>query len=84
MLRFERQLRHLVQDVWRALTEPTELELWFPAHIQMEFRVGRRMTFAFLANDIVPPPGTVTAIEPPRLFAFDWGEDDLRFEVLRS
>ena len=84
MLRFERRLRHPVQDVWRALTNPAELDLWFPAHIQMEFRVGGRMTFAFLANDIVPPPGTVTAIEPLRLFAFDWGEDGLRFEVTKA
>ncbi len=30
-LRFDRTLAHSVERVWRAITEPTELERWFPA-----------------------------------------------------
>lgn len=35
-LRLERRLRHPVQRVWRALTEPDELAHWFPADAPME------------------------------------------------
>ena len=30
-LRFERCLAHSVERVWRAVSEPAELERWFPA-----------------------------------------------------
>lgn len=30
-LRFERTLAHSVERVWRAISEPAELECWFPA-----------------------------------------------------
>ena len=30
-LRFERELAHSVERVWRAVSEPAELERWFPA-----------------------------------------------------
>ena len=29
-LRFERYLAHSVERVWRAVSEPAELERWFP------------------------------------------------------
>jgi uncharacterized protein YndB with AHSA1/START domain len=35
-LRLERRLRHPVQRVWRAITEPDELAHWFPADAPME------------------------------------------------
>jgi hypothetical protein len=30
-LRFDRTLAHSVERVWRAITDPTELQRWFPA-----------------------------------------------------
>jgi uncharacterized protein YndB with AHSA1/START domain len=30
-LRFDRTLPHSVERVWRAISEPTELQRWFPA-----------------------------------------------------
>ena len=30
-LRFERTLAHSVERVWRAISDPAELERWFPA-----------------------------------------------------
>ena len=86
-LRFERRLAHPVEKVWRAVTEPSELAHWFPAHVTIEeMRVGGRLTFDFLGEDFPPGSGEITELDPPRVFAFDWdgfeeGVDNLRFEL---
>ena len=40
-LRFERRLAHSVERVWRAVTEPAELERWFVAAGRLDARGGR-------------------------------------------
>ena len=81
-LRFERELRHGQDRVWRAVTDPEELRAWFPAEVIYEQRVGAPMQFDFGgAHDIDPWPGEVLEWDPPRAFAFLWGEDTLRFEL---
>ena len=80
-LRFERRLRHSVDAVWRAVTEPAELAHWFPAEVEVDLRVGGRMRFAFSDEVFPPSDGEVTECDPPRRFAFDWGEEHLRFEI---
>ncbi|MBB5955991.1 uncharacterized protein YndB with AHSA1/START domain [Saccharothrix tamanrassetensis] len=76
VLRFERLLRHSPAKVWRALTEPAELEHWFPAKVVID---GKAMRFVFpdATND-----GEVLESDPPRVFAFRWHTDVLRFELL--
>jgi uncharacterized protein YndB with AHSA1/START domain len=79
-LRFERHLRHGVDRVWRAVTEPGELAAWFPAAVIYEQRAGAPMQFDFggmHGQDVWP--GEVLEWDPPRAFAFRWGTDDLRF-----
>lgn len=79
-LRFERRLRHGVDRVWRAVTEPDELAAWFPAAVIYEQRAGAPMQFDFggmHGQDVWP--GEVLEWDPPRAFAFRWGTDDLRF-----
>jgi uncharacterized protein YndB with AHSA1/START domain len=81
-LRFERRLRHGQDRVWRAVTDPDELKEWFPAAVIYEPRVGAPMQFDFggaAGQDVWP--GEVTDWDPPRAFAFRWGEDELRFEL---
>jgi uncharacterized protein YndB with AHSA1/START domain len=80
-LRFERRLGHPIEAVWRAVTEPEELARWFPANVTVEPRAGGRMTFAFPDEGLPPSEGEVTEYDPPRRFAFTWGEDHLRFEL---
>jgi uncharacterized protein YndB with AHSA1/START domain len=82
VLRFERRLRHPPERVWRAVTEPDELARWFPSAVRYEPRVGAPMTFDFGGkHGIASMPGEVLAWDPPRAFAFAWGEDVLRFEL---
>ena len=84
-LTFERRLSHPVDHVWRALTDPRELEHWFPSKVVVdELAPGAEMTFEFENMPLDAPStmgGRVTDFDPPRLFAFYWGEDHLRFEL---
>ena len=84
-LSFERRLSHPVEVVWRAITESGQLEQWFPSKVVVdELRPGGEMTFAFEDMPLDAPStmtGRVTEFEPPRRFAFYWGEDHLRFEL---
>lgn len=84
-LRFERRLSHPVEVVWRAITESDELEHWFPSRVEVdELRPGAEMTFRFENMPLDAPStmtGRVTEFDPPRLFEFYWGEDQLRFEL---
>ena len=83
-LEFERRLDHPAGAVWTAITEPAELEHWFPTKVEVDLRPGGEMLFRFEDTPIETPPtmpGRVTDLDPPRLFAFDWGEDHLRFEL---
>lgn len=80
-LRFERRLAHPIEAVWSSVTEPGELAHWFPAEVTVDLRVGGRMSFAFADEAFPPSGGEVTECDPPRRFAFSWGEEHLRFEL---
>lgn len=84
-LAFERRLSHPVERVWRAITDPAELEHWFPSKVVVdELAPGAEMTFEFedMPLDAASTMGgRVTDVDPPRLFAFTWGDDHLRFEL---
>jgi hypothetical protein len=48
----------------------------------MDFVTGGKMRFTFLDKDVDTPNGRITELDPPRVFAFDWGQENLRFELL--
>jgi uncharacterized protein YndB with AHSA1/START domain len=80
-LTFERRLAHPVEHVWRAVTDPAELAHWFPSAVSGEVAPGGRLTFEFPDDHMPPLEGEVVELEPPRRFAFTWGEDVLRIEL---
>jgi uncharacterized protein YndB with AHSA1/START domain len=80
-LTFERRLAHPVERVWRAVTDPDELAHWFPSRVSGDVAPGARLTFAFPDGDLPALEGEVVELEPPRLFAFTWGDDVLRIEL---
>jgi uncharacterized protein YndB with AHSA1/START domain len=75
VLRMERWLNHPPEKVWRAVTEPERLADWFPEKITPELRVGG--TVAYESGE----SGAVTDLDPPRLIAYTWGTDHLRWEL---
>jgi uncharacterized protein YndB with AHSA1/START domain len=78
-VRFERRLRHGIAAVWRTVTEPAELAHWFPCAVEVDLRVGGAMRFTFSPDFVLD--GEVLELDPPRLFAFRWGKDLLRFAL---
>jgi uncharacterized protein YndB with AHSA1/START domain len=77
-VRFERRLSHPVEAVWRAVTEPEELAHWFPAAVEID---GRRLRFTPADGAAPPADGEVLELEPPRRFAFTWGDERLELEL---
>ena len=81
VLRFERKLAHPPEKVWRAITEPDELAHWFPATIEGERRRGAPLRFVHPGGEGPTLEGEVKEFDPPRLFAYTWGESVLRLEL---
>jgi uncharacterized protein YndB with AHSA1/START domain len=75
-LRMRRELAHPPEKVWAALVEPDRLAAWFPTSARPELRVGGTVDFG--------PDGTgeITELEPPRVIAYTWATDHLRWEVV--
>jgi uncharacterized protein YndB with AHSA1/START domain len=82
VLRFERLLDRSIAEVWRALTERSELAAWFPCDIvNGEWKVGASLHFVFRGGEWHDLEGVVLEFEPPHLLAFSWGAETLRFEL---
>lgn len=81
VVRLERSLRHPVEMVWRAITDPAELRHWFPSDVSMEYRIGGVVRFAFRNGEGPDLEGRVVEFDPPHLLAFLWGDSVLRFEL---
>jgi uncharacterized protein YndB with AHSA1/START domain len=88
VLRFERRLAHSPEKVWKAITDPAELTHWFPQDVEGTFAPGARLRFVFRGGPVVLEgkviedfKGEVLEIDPPRLIAYTWGEDILRWSL---
>lgn len=69
VLRIERRFAHAPEKVWRAVIEPERLSRWYPGTVTLlEPWVGGRMAMDY--GQGWTTTGVVTAIDPPRLFAF--------------
>ena len=80
VLRFERALTHPPERVWRALTQLDDLRAWHPSPFELEPLLGGTVRY-------LPPDGAafgegqVTEYDPPRVLAYTWGDDLLRWEL---
>jgi uncharacterized protein YndB with AHSA1/START domain len=81
-VRFERHLSHPPEKVWRALVDRDELRTWFPTDIITdEWKVGATLEFPFRNNEGPTVTGTVLELDEPRVLAYTWGDDTIRFEL---
>ncbi|MEV4165827.1 SRPBCC domain-containing protein [Nonomuraea dietziae] len=81
VLRMERPLPHPVHAVWRALTDRAMLARWFPADLRIDDPMpGGKVVFDFGSGERAMI-GMVTDFDPPRLLAYTWEGDHLRWQV---
>ena len=78
-LRFTRRLAHPREKVWRAVTEPEHLAVWYPQQIVGERRAGAPLRFVSSAGDAFD--GQMLVFDPPSVMEFTWGPDLLRIEL---
>jgi len=67
---FRRLIRHPIQDVWAAITDPKQVEVWFLAKVRREDVRG-----GFLAMDHpngVHATGRVLEWSPPHAYEYEW------------
>lgn len=81
VLRMERRLAHPVEKVWRALSEPGELVHWFPTAVELDLVPGGKVRFVEHSDEYPSLDGEITDLDPPRLIAYTWDEDHLRWEL---
>ena len=71
---FERRLAHRVERVWRAISDPAELERWFPAAAPWTPAAGE----TFEAGGAT---GEVTDVDAPHRLAWTFAGDRYSFEL---
>jgi uncharacterized protein YndB with AHSA1/START domain len=70
--RFERLLRHPVEVVWRAITEPDEIDRWMGTRPEIDLRPGGHYITHHRTGDRVVD--RITRLEPPRLLEHTFWE----------
>lgn len=81
-LRLERRLAHPAEKVWRALTERPHLEQWFPGPFTGELEAGGVIEFDSPGHGMPAMTGRVLEVDPPRVLAYTWDSDVLRWELV--
>lgn len=82
---FERRIAASPERIWRALTEPEELEAWL-ARAELELRPGAAIVLTFDNEDAESVMhGTITDVQEGRVIEYSWGEGNVesvvRFEI---
>ncbi len=80
-LRLQRVLPHDPDQIWEALTTAAELQHWHPSPFEFERRVGGRVRYLAPLAGTEMPDGEVLDYDPPRVLAYTWGDDELRWEL---
>ena len=81
-----RELRHSPEKVWQALTDPAHLREWAP--FEADGNLGTVGKTVNLTTVWAPTPQVsetkVTRAEAPRLLEYNWGGQDIRWELEAS
>lgn len=70
-LRYERHLAHPREVVWKAITDPKELELWFNNKAVIDGRNGGTIDFVTGPAGF-HTTGRILVWDPPRVFEHEW------------
>jgi uncharacterized protein YndB with AHSA1/START domain len=82
VLRFERFLPRPIDEVWRAVTDPSQLSGWFPTRIEIDrWQTGATLTHHFDGQSLDPLPGRVIECSEPHRLVFTWGANTIGFDL---
>ena len=78
-----RELQHSPEKVWAALTDPAQLREWAP--FDADGSLGQAGRTVKLTTVGAPSPHvtetTVTRADAPKLLVYNWGGNDMRWEL---
>jgi len=77
--RFDRHLKHSVENVWAYLTENEKLAKWFSELSVDDLREGGSIKFDM--QDGTFEEMKITALDTCSVLEYTWGEDLVRFEL---
>ena len=78
----ERELRHAPNVVWKALTDPDQLREWAPFDADGSLGVaGNRVRLTTVNAVAFVSEAVVTRAEEPRLLIYNWGDNEMRWEL---
>jgi uncharacterized protein YndB with AHSA1/START domain len=83
---FERRLPYPIQTVWKAITDPHELAVWF-GPVTLEPRAGGSIVVDAGPEDVPlayrHSAGKILVWEPPHVLEFEWHQAIIEFSTLR-
>ncbi len=81
-----RELRHSPEKVWQALTDPAHLREWAPFEADGSLATAGTTVRLSTVNTRAPKISEtiVTRAEAPRVLEYNWGANDLRWELAAS
>lgn len=74
VLELERQYPAPPASVWKALTDPHDLERWLLARVELDLRVGGTISFRFLIPPHAEPIATITRLNVGSLLEYHWSK----------
>jgi uncharacterized protein YndB with AHSA1/START domain len=78
----ERELRHTPEVVWDALTDPDQLREWAPFDADGPLgSTGNRVKLTTVNAGGFVSECVVTRAEEPRLLIYNWGDNEMRWEL---
>jgi uncharacterized protein YndB with AHSA1/START domain len=81
VLRFERFLPRPIGEVWRAVTDPTELAVWFPTRIEIDTWETGATLLHHRDGGPAPSAGKVLECFEPHRLVFTWEDNIIGFEL---
>lgn len=80
-VRLDRELAVPRDEVWAAVSTPTEMKAWFPSEVEFDPTPGETVHFFGDPNAAEGSTGTVLIHDAPEKFAFLWGFDEIHLLV---
>lgn len=77
-----RELSHAPEVVWKALTDPAQLRAWAPFDADRDLAGTGPVKLSTVGGPTTQvSETTVRRAEPPRLLEYDWGQQELKWEL---